>query len=271
MPHFDRLTTTRLQVQLRDLPIIEAIRLARMPDLAVEAENTMFLRAAIQDGGAFNDPALWTVQERNLAVCHYLMCLQPDDMPRDFQVGTAGSFSDYFDGSADIPAHTISAPVELGEVDGTVYGLRHLCGYMVESIERIAASMLPEDATDNDRYLHWLFGAMAAQLVVLNAAPDSPVEPEPDQISAYDDWLTLSIQGLQQMSQDEFTRVLVLYTEGKPTLYHLFDWEISPNGGIQFLPIDGKGKEAAADLPPATFPVRTCITPAAARLGRNTR
>lgn len=267
MIHFDKLTTSRLNVQLRELPIAEAIRVARMPNLAVEAEATVFLRAAIADGGPLPDPELWTVQERNLAVCHYLMCIQPEGQSRDFAVGTLGKFSDYFDGKTDIPAGTAEEPVDLGVVDGTHYGLRHLLGYMAEGIERTAPLMLPADADDDDRRLHWVFGCMAAQLVELSPTADVPQDPGPGLPGAYDDWLMAFITGLQQMPESEFTRLLAAYMQGQEKLRHLFDWEISPYGGVQFKP----GKEAAADLPPATFPSRTCLSPTAIRLGGNTR
>ena len=94
MIHFPILRTRRLTVQLRELPIAESIAVASMPPHLYEASCTAFLRGAIETVDGISDPAQWTVQERTLAVCHYLACTLEDGP--DFAVGN-GRFSDYLD------------------------------------------------------------------------------------------------------------------------------------------------------------------------------
>lgn len=156
MIYFPPLRTRRLTVQLRELSIGDSLTLAAMPGHMEEASTTAFLRCAVDAAKvAVEDPARWTVQERILAVCHYLSATTEDGP--DFSLGE-GHYSDYLQGEADI--QTSVQAVEVGEVGGDTWHVRHLTGAMAESIERMAGEI--EGLSGR---LHWLFGAMAAQLV----------------------------------------------------------------------------------------------------------
>jgi hypothetical protein len=202
MIYFPPLRTRRLTLQLRELSIGDSLALAAMPGHMEEASTTAFLRAAVDTSksAGSDDPANWTVQERILAVCHYLSATTEDGP--NFSLGE-GRYSDYLQGEADI--QTLAQAVEVGEVGGDTWAVRHLTGAMAESIERMAGEV--EGLSGR---LHWLFGAMAAQLVrVGEDVPDSTAE------GIFEEHLLSRMRVLKGYPESDFARLMALYLDGR--------------------------------------------------------
>ena len=125
MIHIPKFRTRRITATLRELSIGESIKIASIPAHLEEATCTAFLRCAIESATGVEDPANWTVQERIFGIAHYLAS-SAEDGP-DFSLGD-GRYSDYLAGASDIP--TAVASVEVGEVGGDVWHIRHLTGAM---------------------------------------------------------------------------------------------------------------------------------------------
>ena len=242
MIYFPPLRTRRLTVQLRELSIGDSLTLAAMPGHMEEASTTAFLRCAVDAAKvAVEDPARWTVQERILAVCHYLSATTEDGP--DFSLGE-GHYSDYLQGEADI--QTSVQAVEVGEVGGDTWHVRHLTGAMAESIERMVGEV--EGLSGR---LHWLFGAMAAQL--LRTGEDAPEAADGE--GSFDEYLLARVRVLKGYPDSDFTRLMGLYLEGRDKLHHFFKLEFTEDG-IVAMPKGG----AASNLPPARFPVHSCLS-----------
>lgn len=241
MLHFPVLRTRRLTVQLRELSIGESISIAAMPAHLEEASCTAFLRRAVESAKGIADPAHWTVQERMLMVCHYLAAVS-DDGP-DFALGE-GCYSDYLDGGADIS--TSIHHVDVGDVGGDTWHVRHMTGAMAESIERTAG----EVAGISGR-LHWLLGGMAAQMVRASETVPDASEGE----GAFDEFLVDRMRVMSGFPESDFSVLMSRYATGREKLHHLFGVEFTADGLVA-LPKGG----AARDLPPARFPVRSCIS-----------
>lgn len=248
MIYFPPLRTRRLTVQLRELSIGDSLALAAMPGHMEEANTTAFLRYAIDTSKiATEDPARWTVQERILAVCHYLAAMAEDGP--DFSLGES-RYSDYLQGEADI--QTSVEAVEVGEVGGDVWNVRHLTGAMAESIERMEGEIKGFSGR-----LHWLFGAMAAQLV--RTGEDVPDAADGE--GAFDEFMVSRMMVLRGYPESDFARLMALYFEGREKLHHFFRLEFTDEG-IVVMPKGG----AAGNLPPARFPVRACLSKFACEL-----
>ncbi len=240
MIYFPPLRTRRLTVQLRELSIGDSLALAAMPPHMEEAGVTAFLRYAIDASKiSVEDPIRWTVQERMLAVCHYLSATTEDGP--DFSLGE-GHYSDYLQGEADI--QTSVQAVEVGEVGGDTWHVRHLTGAMAESIERMAGEI--EGLSGR---LHWLFGAMAAQLVRTGEEVPDAAAGE----GAFDEFLLSRVMVLKGYPESDFAKLMTLYLEGRDKLHHFFKLEFTEDG-IVAMPKGG----AAGNLPPARFPFHSC-------------
>lgn len=237
---FPVLRTRRLTVQLQEIPIGQALDLAAMPGHQEEACCTAFLRAAMASAKGIEDPVNWTVQERMLAVCHYLAATT-DDGP-DFSVGK-GQYSDYLDGAKDI--QTMATMLRLGEVAKDFWGIRHLTGGMAESIERLAGEIPKVRGR-----LHWLLGAMAAQLVRDGEISPVPAEGE----GAFDEYLLHRMQILLNYPGSDFEALMFLFIEGRAKLAHLFEIDFNDDGVVA-MPKGG----VATQLPPARFQVYPCL------------
>jgi len=247
MIHFPPLRTRRLTAQLRELTIGDAIALAAMPPHLEESACTEFLRRAVASAQGIDNPARWTVQERMLAVCHYLAATANDGP--DFSLGD-GHYSDYLDGSTDI--QTSAPTLEVGELGGDIWHVRHLTGAMAESIERMAGEV-PGVAGR----LHWLLGAMAAQMVRAGeSVPDAS-----DGEGSFDEFLVARMQIMAAFPESDFAALMELFFLGRDKLHHLFKTDFTSDG-IVALPKGG----AAGDLPPARFPVSTCLSRVAREL-----
>lgn len=243
MVHFPVLRTRRLTVQLRELSIGESVSIAAMPPHMAEATCSAFLRCAVESSQGGESLVNWTVQERMLAVCHYLASTAEDGP--DFSVGGQGHYSDYLDGSADIESPF--RPVELGDVGGDVWCIDHLTGAMAESIERMQGEVARVEGR-----LHWLLGGMAAQLV--RRGEDVPHATSG---GAFDEYLVKRMRVISGFAESDFLHLMSLYLAGRQKLHHLFRVEFSDDGVVAMPKVKGG---AASELPPAKFPVHTCLS-----------
>ncbi|AEJ01278.1 hypothetical protein Nit79A3_1446 [Nitrosomonas sp. Is79A3] len=244
MIYFPVLRMRRLTVQLRELSIGESIKIASMPVHLEEATNTAMLRYAVESvkgKDIIEDPAHWTVQERIMTVCHYLA--STSDGEPDFTIGK-GRYTDYLDGSND--SGLIETHIKIGEVGGDIWHIRHLTGAMAESIERVSGEI-----PDISGKLHWLLGGMAAQMTIEGDNSPSPIDGEGN----FDQFLVSRMKVIAGYPESDFEALLDLYLAGRRKLHHLFQIEFDENG-IVSLPKGG----AASDLPPARFPVSTCLS-----------
>lgn len=267
MLHFEPFVTSRLQVKMREIAIGDAMAILLMPEDKPQACTTAFLRAVMVDGGPVPDPLLWTLQERTLAVCHYLMAINPEQP--NFAVGK-GVLTDYAQFDQDVPQGTMEHPVELGELEGDHWSLQHLQGYMLESIERLQRAQAIAVPGDSAR-LHWMFASLGAQLV--RAGEEVPAWSKPGQ---YDDWLAERTKRLLSLPESAMAQLFAMVIQGRESLHHFFDYTFSEAtpananvGGPVFLPFGEK--EAAAQLHPATFlPIRAVSNLAYSILGKPT-
>lgn len=241
MKHFPLLRTRRLTVQLKALAIGDAIELAGMPEHMIEAECTAFLKYVIKEVTAGSpNPAEWTIQERALAVAHYLASVAEDGP--DFSIG-ATKYSDYLDGAADISLALKQVPV--GEIGGDNWEIRHLTGGMAESIERLMGEMPRLKPR-----LHWMVGSMAAQLI--RVGEDAP---ELASDGLYDEWLHARMKVLMDFPEEDFEQLMSAYNAGRKKLHHLLTFNFDEKGIVIL------AKEGGADgKPSARFPVRSCLS-----------
>lgn len=248
MIHLPVLRTKRLAVQLRELSILDAITLAAIPETAREAAVSHFLQAAVASSdGQCADLDDWTVQERTLAVAHY-MASTLDDGP-DFSLDEAGEvrYSHYLAGERDYPGASVPA----GEIAGHRWQAGHLTGRLAGAIERLQGE-IPE----LDGRTHWLIGRMAAQL---SQDSDPPLDHTQDDLDAR---LLERMRRLMGLAESDFIRLQVAWLDAKAQLDHLFYLDADATG-LLVLPLPG-----VADMPPARFPARACVTSLAHGLGR---
>jgi hypothetical protein len=244
MIHFPVLRTKIATITLREIPMIDAIRIAGMPVQNDESAVTAFLRAVVESATGLPDDVLdWTVEYRTLAVCHYLASVLPGG-PDFTLVNGAARYSDYLDGAID----AIPASIKLGKVSGDTWNLSPLTGRMAESIERTQGALL-------DGRLHWLFGAMACQL-------DRDNEEESALTDGLDDWLAMRMNVLLSYTESDMLDLMDAFQSARSNLYHLFNMDFSETGMI-VLP-----KQEGAGLPPARFPVHSCLSEAALGMGK---
>lgn len=238
-----RLRTHRITVQLKPLTIGQSLAIAKMSPEAEQAETTAFLRSAIETAEGVENPALWTVEERMLVVCHYLAATS-DDGP-DFAVGD-GHYSDYLDLSKDHAAESL----ELGEACGDKWRLRPFLGAYADSLERIAGGVKDADGNAIEGRAHWMIGAMAATLI-----RDSETLPDDSHEGAIDDWLSARMTVFLGLSEPDFAKLAALWAEGRRKTAHLFALSFTDTG-IVAMP----QKEGAEYLPPCRFPIDACIS-----------
>ncbi len=240
MIHIPALRSKRITARLTELPIIDAIGLASIPETMHEEATSAFLRGALAEATGIADPAHWTVQERIFAVCHY-MAATFDSGP-DFSLGEDARYSDYLIGDQQYPVPEI----DIGEIEGDQWVVRHLTGAYAASIERLCGEVAGIQGRT-----HWLVGAMAAQLV-----PNGDGGPE-DGDGEIDAFLLQRMRVLLGFPESVFARLLAAYNEARGKLQHLFRIDFDDEGLI-VLP-----REDAAGLPAARFPAGTCLTPLA--------
>lgn len=244
MINFPVLRTKRLTVRMKELAMIDAIALAAIPDYLNEEATTAFLRASIDSVQGVENPEDWTVQERTMAVCHY-MASALDDGPDFSLAGGEARFSDYLVGDQDYPDDLI----DIGDIEGDRWEVRHLTGAMAGSIERLQGE-LPKVTGD----AHWHIGRMAAQLI-----PNGKAVPTGGDIDAA---MIERMRVIAGYPESVFARLMGAFEKSRQALDHLFILEADEHGLIA-LPREG----SAAEKPPARFPVSACLTDLSKYLG----
>ncbi|SET43812.1 hypothetical protein SAMN05216326_1275 [Nitrosomonas marina] len=248
----------RMTLQMRELTIGESIAIASSPPHLEEALCTTFLnstKAGVQSTiEGMDNPQNWTVQERIMAVCHYLSVTS--DTGPDFQLEGGAHLTDYLDASKDAALQDES--ISLGELHQDKWHIRHLTGAMAESIERLVGQI---DGIDGR--LHWILGGMACQLVREGESMPDPVQKQND----FDAFILEKIKIISAYPESEFEQLMFMYMEGRNDLHHLFITNFS-NEGIVALPVPKEGEGVAESMSPARFPVRQCISRIAHDLAR---
>lgn len=239
---FTPLRTRRLSVQLKELSIGDAIYLCALRPDMLEAGTTELLQRIVEHDerprvGQVTDVRLWTVQERLMAVAHYLLHIGGDD----FAIGEDARFSDYLRSGEDFP------PVEvaIGAIEGDQWALRPLLGVHSEAIERLILA-----GEIQAKRQSWRLGAMAAQLV---RAGETIPDPTTVSDSELEDWIKSRVKVLLGYPESVFLQLIAEFERGMPQLDHLFSITFLEDG-IAALP-----QKAGADLPSARFPFHTAI------------
>jgi hypothetical protein len=254
------LRTRRLSVQFKELSIGAAIRLAGIHPRQHEFATSEFLKAVVDAAATptdkhVADPRLWTVEERTLAVCHYLAAVA-DNGEADFQVGEAGKLTDYLDTGRDYVA---TAPA--GQAADDKWQMVPLTGMAAEVIEGLAGDV---DGVPAGR-MHWLVGTMAAQMVRVDAE-GKPLEPlAPDSDAELSEWIRGRMRVLSEFPESAFSQLLAARAAGMRALAHFFVTDTSDDGLVCLPARKGEGGE---QLPPARFPVDQCISPVALELAQ---
>lgn len=254
MIHFPPLRTARFTAQLRELPIRNSIALAAMPEHRIEAAHSYFLRHAVIPDANMLDVDQWTVQERTLAVTHY-MASTYDDGP-NFLVCKVGDiesrYGDYLDGGTSYPGDD----VEGVELEGDVWRVRQLTGRLACSAERLSGSLDDEDGRMIDGFAYWQFALMAAQLVPNDEADADLSDSDLDRL------LLERMQVIAGFPESAFVRLLDAFEVGREKLHHLFAIGFDKDGIV----VKAR-KESTAPAQCARFPARSTITAVAKYLG----
>lgn len=246
MIHFPRLLTARLDVQLRELTMREAVDMAAMPLHRHEATTSAFLAIVIAEArGQHTRPGRWTVQERALAVAHYLAACSSEG--GNFPVGD-GRFLDYLHPAADHPGDVVDA----GSACGNAWRMTQLTGDQALAMESHCRTRFD-----------WLSAGMAAQLQADDEKPEDWPDAT-DQPAEYSDWLRERMGTIQAMPEGEFAELFGVYVQGKGALFHLFELDVDAAGHILLGRHDGGGDRLTA---PARFPVSSAIGRIAQILG----
>ena len=250
MIYFPPLNTSKLRVQLRELRVREDLEMLAVPPGKNEASATKLLRFAVESSlGENSDPRRWTVQERTLAVAHYLSCVV-DDGP-NFAVGDSqseghGRLLDYLDTEND------SAPyeVEAGTHGGSTWFAKQINGAEAEVMEGLFSSR-----TD------WIIADMAVRLRESDEPTSAPSAV--DDPSGFSDWLSARVDVFKSMSESDFEALFVLCQTAKDgALHHLFSLGLDA-GGYVVLPKGGGSHELAA----ARFPANSAVGAIARAIG----
>ena len=116
---------------------------------------------------------------------------------------------------------------------------------MTESIERLMG-----DVAQLSPRLHWVVGAMAAQLVRV-----SENEQVLDTPALYDEWLLHRMQVLMTIAESDFEQLMSAYNAGREKLHHLFAYTFDEDGIVVL------AKEGGAEgWPSARFSVSACLS-----------
>ena len=241
MTYFSVLRTKRFVLQLKELSIGDSISLAKMPAHLEQANCTALLNAIIKTVSGVENPTAWTAQERMLAVCHYLMCINGDNP--NFSVGENAAYFDYFDAEKDFDL--ANPVVSVGEIGGDNWKMRHLTGGMLETIERLHGEI---NGVKNR--FHWLLGCMSAQLI---RGSEELIEPSENN-DVFDVYLLKRMQVFKAFPESDFLVLMAAFLAGQEKLKHFFDIYIVDSG------LAAKPKGAEGKLPLARFRVASCLS-----------
>lgn len=236
---FTPIRTRRLSVQLDEMTAESALYLCKLREDFNEAGTTQLLKRIVMEDpqpriGQVTDVRYWTVQERALAVAHYLA--HTNDGEPDFAIGNA-RYSDYILEGQDFCPE--SMPV--GEVEGDNWSIRPLLGIHAEAIERMVAAGKLEAARHG-----WWVGAMAAQLFRDGEQPDQTGIAE----SQVEELIEERAKVFMGFPDSAFIKLLSLYLDAVAKQDHIFRLGFTDEG-IVFMPVRKEAKEAG--VPPARF------------------
>lgn len=226
------LRTPRLQVEMRELSARDAIALCQLPVDSHEHGITRLLQAVVVPTdnpreGQVTDPRLWSVQERGLAVAHYLNHV----IGEDFAIGDGGAvFSDYLlpEGIGAPPA-----PEPLGEIAGKEWFIQPLLGWHAEAIERLVeAGELKLNEQEDGNLGGWLLGAMGAQIY---SADQEPLDLANALDSAIDSAIDERADALLNLGQTDFMQLVQAYYLAEPLMAHIFYMTVGVDGFV-FMP-----------------------------------
>lgn len=229
------LRTARFIAEMKEISMLNAIKLANMSEHFTEQQNTLLINSVIEHVDGLDNPLLWTVQERMFCIGHYLAATQDEDP--DFAIGDA-HYSDYLMGEKGYHSDSL----DLGEYSEDQWTAIPLLGVMAETIERLEGEI-----EGIEKRTHWYLGCMACQLVPNGNALDYT---SPD----YDNQVLERMVILSQMPESSFLHLMGLLTQAHQHFSHLFNIAIT-DVGIAALP-----REGGASLPYARFPAHTAIT-----------
>lgn len=244
MIYFPPLRTARLDVQLRELTLREAVDLAATPLNSHHAATSALLARVVESAeGVHSNPGRWTVQERMLAVAHYIAATS--EGAGNFAIGEL-TFLDYLDDQRDAAPDVVDA----GQACGDTWQARQITGDEAIAMEQVCSS-----------HLDWVTADVAARMVVVGAEegrPDATAKP-----AEFAAWLSERMGVIQAMPESTFEELFAAYRRSLETLQHLFWLEFDEEGPF-VLP---KMKEGGAALAPARFLVSSCIGQLARILG----
>lgn len=200
-------------VELQELPIEQAIDVARLDIKRIEDNLTTFLRMAVKqvNGKIGIDPANWTAQQRYLAMGQYLSQVIEGDP--NFYTGQY-QYHDYllFALQHDLcnVDNTWFLSFEDDSVGGDDWVFTPLLGWKLSAIETIA-----EDYTD------WVFCSMAATLCV-NGEEKTPLHSASTPIHDYTEWLIERVKTLKKFPESDFIALQYLFQRGLDESAHFF-------------------------------------------------
>lgn len=233
---FQKIRTNRLNVCMREMTIGDAIYLCKLPSGLYETGTTELLNRIIDDEkkpfvGQITDVRKWTVQERALAVAHYLLHTGEGDP--DFKIGE-GKLSDYLNMDImDCPQE-----IDLGDICGDKWFISPLLGIHAESIERLISM----GSVDGARHGWW----MAAMSAVMRREKEAPLGDVSD--AQLDDHISGRVKVFSAYPESDFIKLLYAFLNGMARLDHLFKIDFIDDG-IVWLPAKKEGQ----GLPPARF------------------
>lgn len=234
MNHLCPLNLPSITLEMRELTILQAMTLAKIPTTQEQYSVGRFIKFVTNN--AVN-PSLLTAQERTMALCHYLAA--SGDNGADFSVGS-GTFFDYFNPT---PVKK-DDKIPLSDYAGDNWHITPLFGWALESLERLQGEIVELEGR-----IYWLIGRMAAQLL-----RDNEDLPDFNSNDSVDIWLLNRLRTFSRYPEREFNQLLSSFlsaVEGHDALFKIDVDDV----GLVIMPCEGdKG------LPPARFPCYTLLT-----------
>lgn len=226
----------RFSLQLKEIAIQNALKLAKMPERLSEKQTTHLLNSIIEHVDGIESPRFWTVQERMFVTGHYIVATQ-DDEP-DFEVGENARYSDYL--RADL--HYKHDEYDIGLHAEDHWKAIPLLGVMAETIEALEGVIEGIEGVT-----HWSLGCMACQLIPNDRLLDFH---SPD----YEQQVLDRMMTLMNFPESDFVFLLAQLNLAQAHFMHLFDIALTDQG-IAAKPIEG-----GAGKPYARFPAYIAIT-----------
>lgn len=244
------LRTARFILSVHEMYMIDSIKLTRMPDYLEHKQVSFAIKAMTEQvEGIVTDIGLWTVQERMLAICHYIAGTQ-EDGHADFSVDEL-KFTDYL--RADKPFS--KQFYDHGVYEGDNWKGYPLLGYMAEEIERLYGEI-----ENIDGKLHWITGCIACQLVPEGQELERNTEN-------YSQELLKRMTVISQLAESDFLTLYAMLVKTNQELAHLFELEITDSGlvAVSREIDDGKGGSTCQY---ARFPTSSIVSEPARNLSK---